>query len=108
MDRQTIIAMLGEEVYASEGAAARRAAPHTGYRGPPYAYASTVPEEIGALVWATPEAELDAQGKIRLLFACYRDIPDYAWLSDLAVFHYDDFSPASALSSGQKCKPCSP
>lgn len=78
VNQHTIIAMLGEDAYASEGEAARRAAPHTGYRSPPYAYTSTVPEEIGALVWATPEAELDTQGKIRLLFACYRDIPDYA------------------------------
>lgn len=99
MDKATIIATIGAELYKEACEAARKAAPNTGSeRNPAAMFNSDVPGEIEELIWGSfsqwyrePEARQQDREKLELTFQVYADMPCYSLVSGIAL-RYEYFS----------------
>lgn len=95
MNKSTIIAEVGKNIYDELCKQAERAAPKTGGDSPlEEQFISDIPHEIMTdFIW---ESDLSVREKIQLTFDLYDDMPCYAYLMYLKL-HYSDFAPEEKL-----------
>lgn len=91
MDKNTLIELVGAEYYAEEAQKARSLAPFVGGPNLDRIYDSDLPYTLSKYIWE--ESDLNDYERIQLIAQVYQDIPCYALLAEVYLFHYRDMRP---------------